>query len=68
LGGQCSSTPPAAPSIDLQQQEKKRRKRACRNANCTFCNASPCGECKSCKHPERKNKCILRYLAFFCLL
>lgn len=59
LGLEDCEPPAAIPGIGLQQQDKRRR-RACKKANCTHCNAAPCGVCKPCKHPERRNKCILR--------
>jgi hypothetical protein len=30
--------------------------------NCTFCNSLPCGVCEMCKHPERRQKCLRRYV------
>jgi hypothetical protein len=38
------------------------RARVCKNKRCKFCTGPSCGLCGNCLHPERKNKCIRRYV------
>lgn len=40
----------------------------CRNSECKYCTAVPCGACGNCLHPDRKNKCTKRYIHdVFCI-
>lgn len=62
VGVLASDTSLAVTGAGFQQQRKKRKKRSCKKANCIHCNATACGVCAACRHPERKNKCVLRYV------
>jgi len=41
---------------------KQRRKRICKQDNCPYCSAPPCGVCSQCRNPARKNRCLHRYI------
>ena len=39
-----------------------RPNRKCKDKDCTFCNLTEkCGQCRNCKNPRLKQKCVLRY-------
>jgi hypothetical protein len=44
------------------KQQHLRRKRGCRKVNCQFCNSFPCGVCMPCTHPEKRRRCLRRYV------
>jgi hypothetical protein len=38
----------------------KKKEKRCKKRSCPYCTAEPCGDCRPCRNPRLKSKCILR--------